>query len=110
MKTFYGACFVLGTILPYSQLVVWLDSHGADVRSLLQAITGNPMSAFAWLDVLVSAIVLLAFIVVEGRRLAMRHVWVPIVGTLTVGVSCGLPLFLLMREQHLHRTSAPPVR
>ena len=101
MKTFYATCVVFGTILPYSQLVVWLAAHGADVRSLLQAITSNPVSAFAWLDVLVSAIVLLAFIIVEGRRLAIRRLWLPIVGTLTVGVSCGLPLFLLIREQQL---------
>jgi hypothetical protein len=30
----------------------------------------------------------------------MKRIWLPVLGTLTVGVSLGLPLFLLMREMH----------
>jgi hypothetical protein len=54
---------------------------------------------FAWLDVLVSAVVLLQFIDWEGKRMAMKRLWVPSVATVLVGVSCGLPLFLFMRER-----------
>jgi hypothetical protein len=39
------------------------------------------------------------FVVQEGRRLGLRHLWAPIACSLTVGVSLALPLFLLMREQ-----------
>ena len=34
----------------------------------------------------------------EGRRLGMKHLWLPVAANLTVGVSLGLPLFLYMRE------------
>ncbi|MFL6500493.1 MAG: DUF2834 domain-containing protein [Candidatus Udaeobacter sp.] len=35
----------------------------------------------------------------ERAALGIRHLWLPIVATLAVGVSCGLPLFLYMRER-----------
>jgi len=55
----------------------------------------NRVSAFFALDVIVSAIVLLVFIQSEGRRLRMRLLWLPMLGTMFVGVSLGLPLFLI---------------
>jgi hypothetical protein len=59
---------------------------------------GNPVAAFFVMDVVVSALVLWAFIFAEGRRLGMRNLWVYVVCTLTVGVSLALPLFLYFRE------------
>jgi hypothetical protein len=59
---------------------------------------------FGW-DVIVSAIVLITFIVAEGRRILLRGIWLPICASLLVGVSLGLPLFLLMRERHLQESS-----
>ncbi|WP_367889324.1 DUF2834 domain-containing protein [Leptolyngbya iicbica] len=49
----------------------------------------------------VCEIALISLIVYEGQRLTMQMLWLPLVGTLTVGVSLGLPLFLLLRELHL---------
>jgi Terpene cyclase DEP1 len=56
---------------------------------------------FFGLDVIVSAFVLIPFVLAEGSRLTMKQLWAPVVGTLLVGVSFGLPLFLLMREPYL---------
>nr|WP_238403380.1 DUF2834 domain-containing protein [Paenibacillus mesophilus] len=55
------------------------------------------------MDVLVSAIVLIVFILFEGQRNGMKSLWLPIVGTLVVGVSLGLPLFLLHREINIEK-------
>ena len=60
------------------------------------------IGAFFGLDVIVSAIVLIAFILWEGRRVRMSALWVPIAATCFIGVSCGLPLFLFMRERQIH--------
>jgi predicted exporter len=57
--------------------------------------------AFFGLDVLLSAIVLVVFIRRDGARLGMRMLWVPVVATCLIGVSCGLPLFLYLRERRL---------
>lgn len=47
---------------------------------------------------IVSAVVVLLFVVVEGRRLGVRRLWAPFVAMFTVGVSLALPLFLLLRQ------------
>lgn len=98
MKIFYGILTALGLVLPYSQLIPWLRINGFDIPLLINEAASSQIAAFGWLDVIVSAVVLLGFIVVEGGRRKMRYLWLPIVGTLTVGVSFGLPLFLLMKE------------
>ena len=56
------------------------------------------IGAFFGMDVIVSAIVLLAFMRFERRRASIPHSWAPVAGTLLVGVSFGLPLFLYLRE------------
>jgi hypothetical protein len=57
------------------------------------------------MDVIVSALVLWAFIFSEGRRRGMRHLGVYVAATLTVGVSLALPLFLYVREGTFARTT-----
>ena len=107
MVKFYALMCVLGTVLPYGALVGWsIESGGWDVAAMLAEIAGSRMSLFAWVDVLVSAVVLIAFIRHEGRRASVPGLWLPIVGTCAVGVSLGLPLFLLMRERELRRSRA----
>jgi len=107
MKMLYLLACIAGTALPYSQLIPWIAAHGLDVPALIAEAGSTRIGAFGWLDVLVSAIVLIGFVMAEGRRQGMRHLWAPVVGTLTVGVSLGLPLFLLLREHHLQQSTRP---
>ena len=103
---FYGVMCVLGTVLPYSALVAWGVENGAlDVAAMVAEIAGSRMSTFAWLDVVVSGVVLIWFMLHEGRRLSLAGLWMPVAGTCLVGVSLGLPLFLLMRERELRRVA-----
>lgn len=97
-KTIYLALCVLGTIVPYSQFVPWVVQHGLNLLLFFRELFANRISAFFALDVILSAVVLIAFIRRDGARLGMRRWWLPIVATLLVGVSLGLPLFLYMRE------------
>jgi hypothetical protein len=60
--------------------------------------TSSRLAAFGWLDVIVSALALFVLIFGDGRKQRVPHLWLPIVGTLTVGVSLGLPLYLLLQE------------
>ena len=107
MKTrhFYLVCCVLGLLLPYSQFVPWLLEHGLNVTLFCRELFTNRISSFFAMDVIVSAIVLLWFIQSEGRRLRVGLLWLPTVGTLVVGVSFGLPLFLFLRQVRLDRTT-----
>ena len=105
-RHFYFVCCVLGLLLPYSQFVPWLLEHGLNITLFCRDLFANRISSFFAMDVIVSAIVLLWFIQSEGRRLRMRLLWLPTIGTLVVGVSFGLPLFLFLREVTLDRTTA----
>ena len=105
-RHFYLVCSVLGLVLPYSQVVPWLLEHGLDFTLFFRELLANRISAFFVMDVIVSAIVLIWFIQIEGRRLRVRLLWFPTVGTLIVGVSFGLPLFLFLRQMTLDRTTA----
>ncbi|KZN51749.1 DUF2834 domain-containing protein [Pseudoalteromonas luteoviolacea] len=106
MKYIYGVLCVLGAVLPYCAFIPWLAENGPSFLLLYSQISTNPLSSMAWLDVIVSAFVLVAFIIYEGRLLKMKKLWLPIASTFIVGVSLGLPLFLLLREFHLQKLRA----
>jgi hypothetical protein len=94
----YLTLCIVGTVLPCSQLVPFLREHGPDLGLLVDQLFSNRIGAFFGLDVIVSSLVLWVFIFVEGARERVPHRWLPVLGSLTVGVSLGLPLFLYLRE------------
>jgi Protein of unknown function DUF2834 len=104
-RHFYLICCGLGLILPYSQLVPWLLEHGLNITLFYRELFANRISAFFAMDVIVSAIVLIWFIQSEGKRLRVRLLWLPTIGTLVAGVSFGFPLFLFLRQVALDRTA-----
>jgi hypothetical protein len=101
MKPFYLLCAIAGAIIPYSQFVPWLAEHGPDARGFVAELFSTRIGAFFGLDVIISAAALLAFTLWEGRRQNMPMLWAPVAATCLVGVSCGLPLFLYMRERRV---------
>jgi len=100
MQRVYLLLCTAGLALPLTQFVPWLAMHGLNLPLLPQQATSSHIAAFAWADVLISALATIAFICVEGRRLRMRRLWLPRV-SIAVGPSLALPLFLLLREPHL---------
>ena len=99
----YLSLCVFGTILPLWQLIPFLREQGFALPLLFQQLFSTRAGAFFGMDVLVSSLVLWTLVFVEGRRSGVRHLWIPVVGNLTIGVSLGLPLFLYMRELRLQR-------
>ena len=97
-RAWYLVLAVLGTALPYSQFIPFVRDHGLDLPLFFNQLFANRVSGFFAFDVIVSSLVLWVFVLVEGRRSRVRHLWAPIVANLAVGVSLGLPLFLYMRE------------
>lgn len=108
LRLTYAALCLIGAALPFSQFGPWLSTNGLALPLLAQQAFGTPISAFAWLDVLVSAATLALFIVVEGRRRGVAHWWWALVGLCLVGVSLGLPLFLYLREGQMARQRTAP--
>ncbi len=101
MRWLYLSLAVIGAILPYSQFVPWVAEHGLNVPLLLSELFSTRIGAFFGLDVLVSAVALIVFIRHDAARLKRPTPWLPIAATCLIGVSCGLPLFLYLRERKL---------
>jgi hypothetical protein len=104
-KTTYLALCFLGAVLPYWKFLPWLAEHGLNPALFIQELFANRISAFFALDVIVSAVVLIRFIRVESFRLGIRRWWLPLLATLAVGVSLGLPMFLYLRERKLEASA-----
>ena len=112
-KTIYLALCFAGALLPYWQFVPWVIQHGMNLPLFVRELFANRISAFFGMDVFVSAVVLIAFMRVESRRLKFRRRWLPVLAMLTVGVSLALPMFLYMRElrmEKLEPEDSNPVR
>ena len=90
---------MLGVVVPYTQLVPWLSQHGIQPGLFVRELFATRIGAFFGLDVVLSAITLFVFILCERAAVVVRHVWLPIIATLLVGVSLGLPMFLYMRQR-----------
>jgi len=105
LRNIYLLLAALGAALPLSQFIPWLSAYGLNLPLLLQQATSSSISAFAWADVLVSGIAVAVFILVEGNRIAMRRLWLPLL-CLAVGPSLAFPFFLFLREGHLAASTA----
>lgn len=101
----YLVLCLLGTLIPYWPFAPWLLAHGIDLPLFFRELFTNRVGAFFGLDVFVSAVVLWTFVACEGRRNGVRHLWAPVVATLAVGVSLGLPLFLYLRQERLEQVA-----
>ncbi len=99
MRGLYLTLAVLGAVLPYSQFIAWLREHGPNLLLLFTEIFSTRAGAFFALDVLIAAVALIGFIRREGAVRKMHSLWLPIAATCLIGVSCGLPLFLYLRER-----------
>jgi predicted exporter len=94
---------VPGTLLPYAAFLPFLPAHGLDAHAFVTQLFATPVSTFFGLDVIVSAVVLWTFVYADATRRGMRRLWAPVVVSLLVGLSLGLPLFLYMREIRANR-------
>jgi len=94
-------CF-LGAVLPYYHVVSWLGSNSFDINHMVDEIFKSRMSMFGWTDILLTAIVLIAFILYDRIRTGVRFYVLPILGTIFIGPSFGLPFYLYLRERRMN--------
>lgn len=109
LQTTYLILCILGTVLPYSQFVPFLVEHGLNLQLFSEQLFVNRISSFFGMDLIVSSLVLWVFVFWEGSRLGMKNLWVYVASNLLVGVSLGLPLFLLMRQRKLEESDRASV-
>jgi hypothetical protein len=98
MAIFYLCLAFVGAVGPYSFLGQFLSANGLNFTELGAQLWASPVSSYFGVDMIVAAVVTILFILSEGRRLRMKGLWLPLLATVAVGVSCGLPLFLYLRR------------
>lgn len=98
MSRFYLLTCMAGFVLPYAALGMWLYESGS-AASIWSQIVENKLSLMAWLDVIITAVAVIAFVRVDARRNNVSSTLAPILGTCLVGPSFGLPLYLHIREK-----------
>jgi len=100
MKTLYLILCLLGASVPLGLFLPWLGQHGLNFPLLIQQVWASPVAAFAWADVGVSALALLAFMAHDNKRRPrpVRHRGWVIAALFLIGPSLALPLYLLLRE------------
>ncbi|HXF59789.1 MAG TPA: DUF2834 domain-containing protein [Candidatus Saccharimonadales bacterium] len=104
-KHLYLLFCIIGIVVPYVPFAPFVHQHGLDLPLVYQQLFATPISSFFGLDVIVATLVLWIWVWIEGRRLRMERLWAPVLASLTVGVSLGLPLFLYMRERRMERAN-----
>ena len=103
--TVYGVLGLIGLV--GTQVVLFGGHVTKDDGPYLDQLTANGVATFMLIDLGIVAVIGLIFMVVEGRRLGMRFLWVYVLLTFAVAISVSLPLFLIARQVHLAKERAP---
>jgi uncharacterized membrane protein HdeD (DUF308 family) len=69
-------------------------------------VSSGPAVTSLTIDLLIVAIAGSILVIVEARRLGMRHAWLYLVISGITAFAFGFPLFLAMRERHLAATQS----
>ena len=104
LRNLYILFSVLGAALPLSTFIPWLLENGINLNLFFAELFSTRIGGFFGLDVFVSALVLFVFIYVEGKRLGIGRLWIPILCTCCIGVSFGFPVFLYLRQVRIEST------
>ena len=98
----YGAIALAALVATWSQNIRFFSQDGNDgLWGFIRDSYANPASSSITNDLLLIVVAVFVFMVVESRRVGVRHVWLYMVGSLVIAVSVFFPLFLLARELKL---------
>lgn len=99
----YLALAVAGGILPWLANLDYMRQYGSgfDLKLFVELANANPAAQSLSRDLLVGATAVSVWIVVESRRLQMRHLWVVLLSSVTIAFAFAAPFFLFLRERRL---------
>jgi len=99
----YLALAVAGGILPWLANLDYMRQYGLsfDLGLFVELANANPAAQSLSRDLLVGATAVTLWIVVESRRLQMRHLWLVLLSSVTIAFAFAAPFFLFLRERRL---------
>jgi hypothetical protein len=99
LRALYLALALWGAVHPMVWLAEWVSTNGISLTRLMVAWHANAAtSALVW-DLTIAAVALTLWICAEvwARKNWLALIAIP--ATFTIGVSCGLPLYLFLRTR-----------
>jgi hypothetical protein len=104
----YAAIAVIALVATWSNNIAFmLGPENQNAWSFLRALYANGATASITNDLLLYALAGSVFMVLEARRLQVRHVWVYILLSLLIAVSVMFPLFLIARQVKMSQQRMP---
>ncbi len=99
----YLSLAIVGAIFPTISNIEFIRLYGPgfDVMHFIELANINPAAESLSRDLLIGASSFSIWLFVEGRRLAMRNLWVVILSMFLIAFACAAPLFLYLRERRL---------
>ena len=99
MRWLWLALAVWGTVHPMSWFLAWFGENGFDLGGMVDAWHANAASSGLVWDLTIAAVALTIWVIYEAatHRDWLRLLAVP--ATFCIGVSCGLPLYLFLRDR-----------
>ncbi|MGI5347072.1 DUF2834 domain-containing protein [Streptomyces sp. CA-250714] len=100
---FYGLFSVGGGLVMGSMAVAYVLDHAHSgafglVRDFLRDASVNLAARFVYADLVLVWAALAVFMVLEARRLGIRHVWAYIVGAPVLALCVSFPVFMFVRQ------------
>ena len=110
MRNLYLVLAIWGAIHPMYYFVSWFMENGWSIMAMVDAWhVNNATSGLVW-DLTIAAIALTAWILAEALRYRNWLSLVAIPATFCIGVSCGLPLYLYLRDRVVYSRDLGVVR
>ena len=105
-KVIYVVLAVCGVLFPWYFNFEFMRQTGTglldfDLAGFVAGSYANPAASSLTVDLSVACLTFAVWMVVEARKLGMKHWWVYLVITFGVAFACAFPLFLLMRDKRL---------
>lgn len=102
MRVVYLVSAFLGFATAAYYGIPFFASADAGFGNFVRFAFANPIAATLSSDLSVVYVASCVWIVHEGRRIGMGHLWLYILGSTCVAVAFGLGLFMFVRHSRLH--------
>jgi len=99
----YLGLAIAGGVLPWMANLDYMREYGSsfDLKVFIDLANANPAAQSLSRDLLIGATAVTTWIVVESRRLKMRHLWLVLLSSVTIAFAFAAPFFLFLREKRL---------
>jgi len=99
----YLTLAIAGGVLPWMANLAFIRDYGPsfDLSVFVSLANANAAAQSLSRDLLVGASAVTIWMVVESRRLQMRHLWLVLLSSITIAFAFAAPLFLCLRERRL---------